>query len=459
MTLIPGLNSRSIALSMVACSTPDFSNATGTSRARIDVPSKAIPLVRIILSPTLASAVCTTRFFSTSPRRAPTAIGLDSPWVISECPPIREIPNSSQASTIWSNVEFTACSPVPSGNNNVVISQRGVAPITAKSLALTWTRYQPIKSVANVIGSVFATRNFSPISMSAASSPRRGPKTTCGSENLICLSSLDSRLFGSLPACTSFIASSVKYQTKGDTWQCYHKEVVIRAIFFDMYNTLARFEPTRFEIQSQACSKFGIKLSEEGIVRGYAAADIYMTEQNMLNPIRLRSQAGKDLFFAEYERLVLSGCGVDLTPEQALSIWTSVKLTPHKLQTFEDVEPTLLKLKDIGLKLGMISNIDQLGEELALGLRLNNYLDISVTSKDLGVEKPDPKVFQIALRKISVNPDEAIHVGDQISSDVEGALATGIYPVLLDRDRNNVGYSCCSRIEGLSELPDLICDL
>ena len=51
---------------------------------------------------------------------------------------------------------------------------------------------------------------------------------------------------------------------------------------------------------------------------------------------------------------------------------------------------------------------------------------------------------------------EAIHVGDQLSSDVQGALAVGIRPVLLDRDLNHPGYRECPRIESLYELPGLL---
>ena len=53
-----------------------------------------------------------------------------------------------------------------------------------------------------------------------------------------------------------------------------------KAVFFDMYNTLAGFRPSRYEVQSEACREFGIEVTPAGIVQGYAAADAYMTEQN-----------------------------------------------------------------------------------------------------------------------------------------------------------------------------------
>ncbi len=243
---------------------------------------------------------------------------------------------------------------------------------------------------------------------------------------------------------------------KSQPRQCYHNEAVIKAVFFDMYNTLAGFEPSRFEVQSRVCAEFGIELTEEGVVKGYAAADAYMTEQNISNPIRLRDSEARDRFFAEYERLVIKGSGVDVTPEQALPIWLKVMATPHKLAPFEDVVPVLQELRDRGLKVGMISNIDEDGTELARGLGLADYLDLTVTSQDVGAEKPDPAVFQAALDKAAATAVEAMHVGDQVSSDIDGALAVGISPVLLDRDGNHRGYDRCPRIESLTELPGLI---
>ena len=238
--------------------------------------------------------------------------------------------------------------------------------------------------------------------------------------------------------------------------QCYHTQAVIKAVFFDMYNTLAGFEPSRFEVQSRVCAEFGIELTEEGVVKGYAAADAYMTEQNILNPLRLRDPEDRDLFFAEYERLVISGSGVDVTPEQALPIWLKVNATPHKFAPFDDVVPVLQELRRRGLRVGMISNIDEDGAELARGLGLADHLDLTVTSREVGAEKPDPAVFRAALDKAAATAEEAMQVGDQVSSDIEGALAVGISAVLLDRYSNHRGYDRCPRIESLTELPELV---
>ena len=239
-------------------------------------------------------------------------------------------------------------------------------------------------------------------------------------------------------------------------WKCYHKRAMTKAVFFDLYGTLAGFRPSRYEIQSAACAEFGIQVTPDGIVRGYARADAYMAEQNTIRPLRERGGEGRDRFMAEYERMVLRGCDVDVTPERALEIWRRIRRVPYDLAPFDDVVPALELLKSRGLALGLISNMNRDGGELAATLGLAAFLDFTVTSADVGAEKPHPAIFRAALARAGVAPHEAVHVGDQPASDVEGARRVGIRPVLMDRDGNHPAFQDCPRIESLAELPRLL---
>jgi HAD superfamily hydrolase (TIGR01549 family) len=211
-------------------------------------------------------------------------------------------------------------------------------------------------------------------------------------------------------------------------------------------------------VQSQACADFGLQVTPEGILRGYAAADAYMSEQTALRPLRLRDPEEREAFFAEYELLVLRGNGIEVSRAQALDIWRGLREIPYAMVAFDDVVPALRRLKQMGLTLGLISNIDRDGGELAESLGLASYLDLTVTSGEVGAEKPDPAIFQAALARACAQPSEAIHVGDQPSADVEGARGAGIGPVLLDRDGNHKRFDRCPRIESLLELPGLLRD-
>ncbi len=231
---------------------------------------------------------------------------------------------------------------------------------------------------------------------------------------------------------------------------------MITAVFFDLYNTLAGFRPSRYEIQSEALADFGLQVTPEGIIRGYHLADGFMSAQNATKPMRSLSHTERDAFFAEYERLVLSGSGVEVDPALAGEIWKRIRKVEYGLAVFEDSIPTLQRLREQGLTIGLISNIHQDGDELADSLGLLNHLDFTVTSMEVGAEKPKPPIFHKALEKANAAPEEAVHVGDQLTSDIDGAVGVGIRPVLLDRDGNHIGYNDYPRIETLNELSQVL---
>ena len=55
---------------------------------------------------------------------------------------------------------------------------------------------------------------------------------------------------------------------------------MIKAVFFDFYNTLVKFWPPLEQIQQAACQEFGLNISEEGAKHGYAVADVYFNREN-----------------------------------------------------------------------------------------------------------------------------------------------------------------------------------
>ena len=231
---------------------------------------------------------------------------------------------------------------------------------------------------------------------------------------------------------------------------------MIKAVFFDMYGTLAGFEPSRFDVQTTACADFGIKLTPEGILKGYASADEFMVKEAAIKPLGHRTTTERESFFAEYERIVLRGSGIEISLETARQVWDRILQIPYKLTPFEDVEPTLTHIRSRGLITGMISNIDQGGENVIEELGISHLIDLAITSIEAGAAKPDPAIFLTALSKAGVTREEAVHVGDQPSSDIKGAIKAGIKAILIDRDGNHPEYSACPRIETLSEVPDIL---
>ena len=128
-------------------------------------------------------------------------------------------------------------------------------------------------------------------------------------------------------------------------------------IFFDVYGTLAGFDPPREQIQQRAAAQFGMELDREGIDRGYRDADQFMSEQNSSSPVRLMSPEERDQFFARYEQLVLAGAGQEVDLETASKIWIRVRSQEYGWALFDDVIPGFEKLKQAGLRIAALSNM------------------------------------------------------------------------------------------------------
>ena len=226
----------------------------------------------------------------------------------------------------------------------------------------------------------------------------------------------------------------------------------IIAVLFDLYGTLAGFEPSSFSLQSKVAKKYGYELTEKGVAQGYFLADKFMAEQNVTYPIRSQSELEKKNFFAKYEKLVLSGDGHDVDVETSGKIFKELQKIPYSMQLYSDVISVLKELRQTGYKLGLISNMNKTGQEILNEFNLVDHIDVCVTSKDALAEKPDPKIFSDALTLLNVKPDQSVYVGDQILSDIQGSKNVGIIPLLIDRDNINIDYSETNKINSLYEL-------
>ncbi|MBI4200867.1 MAG: HAD family hydrolase [Chloroflexi bacterium] len=232
---------------------------------------------------------------------------------------------------------------------------------------------------------------------------------------------------------------------------------MIKAVFFDLYGTLARFYPPREEVQAKACESFGFRVTRQGLIRGYALADDLMSQVNATDsPVTRMEGEQRARFFAEYERLVLKGAGIDVDLETAGQVWAKVREIPYGLALFDDAVPTLRALGARGLTLGMLSNIGRDSTELCAELGLTPYLHFAVTSQEAGSSKPHPPMFLMALERAGVSPAEALHVGDSYLSDVQGARGLGIRPLLLDREGLMAHFDDCLKIRSLVEVLDYL---
>lgn len=114
------------------------------------------------------------------------------------------------------------------------------------------------------------------------------------------------------------------------------------------------------------------------------------------------------------------------------------------LELYPDVEPTLGRLQTDRYTLGLVSNAPADMGRVVKALGLLKYLDSVIISGVVGFSKPNPEIFNIALKDVGATPAEAVHVGDLYDADIVGARNAGITGLLIDRDAASRGLDCPS---------------
>jgi len=132
------------------------------------------------------------------------------------------------------------------------------------------------------------------------------------------------------------------------------------------------------------------------------------------------------------------------------------------VQELPDARAGLQRLAATGVRLGIVSNADGLiGSRLAaagilqVGPGIGTAVECLVDSGAVGVTKPDPRIFRIALEAMDLDPDDVWYVGDMPGIDVVGARAAGLRPFLMDPFDLN-GDADYDRIASLGELAALL---
>jgi putative hydrolase of the HAD superfamily len=119
-------------------------------------------------------------------------------------------------------------------------------------------------------------------------------------------------------------------------------------------------------------------------------------------------------------------------------------------------------LADTGVRLGIISNADGLiGQRLAemeilqVGEGIGVAVECVIDSGAVGVMKPDPRIFRLALDAMGITPSDAWYVGDMPGIDVVGARAAGLYPVLMDPFQFHLAADF-GRVSSLTDLATVV---
>lgn len=229
-----------------------------------------------------------------------------------------------------------------------------------------------------------------------------------------------------------------------------------QVIFFDAGYTLLYIHPSTGEVVAEICQSLGLSLDPVGVnkaLRGVyrkAAGKVLQRGDHSTSP-----EKTKTFWFGVYERALM-----ELGIRGNLTLCCEVLLTELQkskyYRLFPDVIPTLRSLKEEGYGLGVISNFDPSLTVLLDDLGAADYLDHMFISSLVGFEKPDRRIFEVAIEATDLSPEVLVMVGDDPVMDVQPAQTVGMKGILLDRRNRYRKMGVFDQENGYSRIMDLL---
>jgi putative hydrolase of the HAD superfamily len=220
----------------------------------------------------------------------------------------------------------------------------------------------------------------------------------------------------------------------------------VKAVLLDALGTLVALQPPAPRLQ-RLLAQSGFEVSEERAAAGFAAEIAYYLDHHLEGSDRARLERLRDRCAEEMRR------ALEL-PDLGHASARRAMLEALEFRPYPDVLPALGELRERGLTLVVASNWDCSLSDWLEPAGITELVDGVVTSAEVGAPKPHPRVFERALAVAGVAPSEALHVGDKMDNDVEGAAAAGVRAVLVQREGEPPAG--VEAIRSLRELPALL---
>lgn len=210
-----------------------------------------------------------------------------------------------------------------------------------------------------------------------------------------------------------------------------------RLVLFDLDGTLRKLRPSSLEKLVSIGADLGLTFAAEARRRAIRWSHEYWATNDRVH--HDLDRFGRDAFLENYLALYLKALGVD-------GAGAKKGLIPRIIARFREefapepyLEPgakeLLWKLREAGLKLGLVSNRDNPLTGLAIELGVIEHFHFTLAAGQVNSWKPKPEIFLHALKLGgNVPPEKAVYVGDNYYADVVGARGAGISAVLLDEE-------------------------
>jgi len=209
----------------------------------------------------------------------------------------------------------------------------------------------------------------------------------------------------------------------------------IQTILFDLDGTLRHNRPPSHQVFFDRAVALGLADSPKGRLSALRWAHAYWADSDELSADMAAFGDDSERFWLNYSLRQLQAFGCLTDQAQALA----PAVFQHMAESYQpedcipdDVPETLLTLKSAGFTLGVVSTRDESFTAYLEELGLRVHVHFALSAGEANSWKPDPGIFQQALRMASSHPEQAVYVGANYFTVIIGASRAGIRPVLID---------------------------
>ena len=219
----------------------------------------------------------------------------------------------------------------------------------------------------------------------------------------------------------------------------------IKAVLFDLVGTLIYVKDPVGYVYSNVARSFGFETDYRKLDEAFSIVCSELSRQ-----FTMGGKIEEKKWWRNVMLKTFTSAGYDLRNKfddifeelfKTFSLKSAWAVYPDVISVLEKLSATESQ-HAVTLRIGLISNFDSRLEIVLKELDLHKYFHCLAYSGKVGFSKPDPRVFQYALNKLNILPEEALYVGDGLDIDYYPACDLGINSLLIDRDNicknNNV---------------------
>lgn len=232
----------------------------------------------------------------------------------------------------------------------------------------------------------------------------------------------------------------------------------VKAIFFDLDGTLRHSVPSGGDVFTDFVISLGLRVNSEDRIRAMRWEHLYWASSADLRDDLLAHSIDTENFWVEYSRRRLIALGTS----PAMAVELSKKVSLHMGEVYkpesiipEDVRKALTELKQAGYLMAVLSNRDKPFQDTLDSHGISQFFSFALAGGEVDSYKPDPGLFEHALKRARLPAHEAIYVGDNYFADVVGSRRAGLQPVLFDPDMI-FPEADCTTIRSFNELHSIL---